>query len=256
MIDLNAYIGRWPFGPVKPDTPAGLLRLMDRAGIERAAVTPFEALFYKDALDANKMLSRAVRGRHDRLVAFGALNPAYPDWETDLGRSLEGLELAGLRLFPSYHGYTLEDACCREFLAACAERNVPVQVVPAVSDPRMHHPRAAVPAASMAAVPGILNALPALRLCVLNANLAPIAQDLAALRASKDFFCDIAWTDGLACLDAVAGNYGLDSVVFGSSMPLLPPLSAQYKLKEVDWDAAQIHAVTIGNARRFLGEIA
>lgn len=254
MIDLNAYIGRWPFGSVKPDTPAGLLRLMNRAGIERAAATPFEALLYKDALEANELLTKALRGKRDRLIPFGTVNPAYPDWETDLAHSLEDHEVAGLRLFPGYHGYALEDDCCRELMAACAERNVPVQIVPAITDPRMHHPRVAVPASSLAAVPQLLQALPGLRLCVLNAHLAPIAQDLDALRRSKRFFCDIAWTDGLACLDTLAANYGPGAVVFGSSMPLLPPLSAQYKLRETDWDAAKIEAATAGNARRFLGE--
>jgi hypothetical protein len=253
MIDLNAYVGRWPFGPVKPDTTSGLLRLMDRAGIERAAVTPFEALLYKDPMDANRLLARAVKNHGDRLLPFATLNPALPDWPGDL-RAVTDLGARGLRLFPSYHGYALEDPPCGELLEAAAESGIPVQVVPAISDPRMHHPRAMAPSTPLAVIPVLLRRIARLRLCVLNASAAPIAKDLETLRRSRSFFRDIAWADGIACLDPLAQQYGRDALVFGSSMPLLPRESASYKLREIDWDDAAMAALTEANARRFLGE--
>ena len=39
MIDINAYLGHFAFRPLRYNTADELLRLMDRKGIERAAVS-------------------------------------------------------------------------------------------------------------------------------------------------------------------------------------------------------------------------
>jgi hypothetical protein len=61
LIDANAWLGHYPFRAVPNNTPAGLLRLMDRHRIARAVVSSLHSVFYRDAHEGNEELARWVR---------------------------------------------------------------------------------------------------------------------------------------------------------------------------------------------------
>ena len=45
IIDVNTYIGHWPFRQVLDSTPEGLINLMDKSGIDMACVSNLNAIF-------------------------------------------------------------------------------------------------------------------------------------------------------------------------------------------------------------------
>lgn len=118
LIDVNTYIGHWPFRQLRHHTATGLLKRMDQHGIDQAVVGSIHGIFYKNAHPANEELAKAVRRHRDRLIPFATLNPVYPGWEDDLRRSAEDLELGGIRLYPQYHGYRLTDQAGLELVDA------------------------------------------------------------------------------------------------------------------------------------------
>ena len=75
IIDVNAWVGHWPFRRLRHNTVQGLLRLMDRSGIDRAVVASIHGVFYRDAHSANEELARQVLRHRDRLIPFATLNP-------------------------------------------------------------------------------------------------------------------------------------------------------------------------------------
>jgi len=56
IVDVNAFLGLWPFGDLGHSGIEGLGRLMRRSGVSHALVSPFESLFYRDNLAANRFL--------------------------------------------------------------------------------------------------------------------------------------------------------------------------------------------------------
>ena len=50
MIDVNAFLGEWPFRRLPYAQPEDRLRKMDALGIEKAVVSRLENVFYKDLL--------------------------------------------------------------------------------------------------------------------------------------------------------------------------------------------------------------
>ncbi|HWB59764.1 MAG TPA: hypothetical protein VG733_09735, partial [Chthoniobacteraceae bacterium] len=45
ILDVHAYIGRWPYWPVLCSTPAEVVSAMERASIDAAVVTSTRSLF-------------------------------------------------------------------------------------------------------------------------------------------------------------------------------------------------------------------
>ncbi len=256
MIDINASLGEWPFGALQYNTPPSLLNWLGAAGIQQACVAPLEALLYKDIQQANVRLHKALRPYRNRLLPFCAIDPSYPDWQTDLDQCRTQWHTAGVRLFPSYHSYQITDACCLELFEVLQDTDLPVQIAPVVSDPRMHHPRAAVPAANLENLPDVLRRFPRLRVALLNvrAENDPALKDSAFVRSCPNLFFDIAWVDGVGRVSELVERFGDEHILLGTNAPLMIPLSAIYKLREGDLSEAQRGRITRDNAIRFLGE--
>jgi uncharacterized protein len=256
MIDVNASLGEWPFGQLRHNTPPTLLKWLGAAGIQRACVAPLEALLYRDIQQANVRLHKAVQPYRDRLLPFYAIDPSGPDWRGDLQQCRREWQPAGVRLLPSYHGYRITDACCMELFEALQEAGLPLQITPVVSDPRMHHPRAHVAAASLEGVLDIVRRFPRLNVALLNVRVEnePAMKDTAEARACPNLFFDIAWVDGVCQVGNLAEKFGDEHILLGTNAPLMIPAAALYKLREADLSAAQVERITHGNAVRFLGE--
>ncbi|MFP3904760.1 MAG: amidohydrolase family protein, partial [Armatimonadota bacterium] len=105
IIDCNAHLGHWPFRDLQYSSADDFVNLMNRNGITRAVVAPYQGLLYGDVRPANEWLLEEVSAHSERFVALGAINPAFPDWERDLSAAI-GQGFSGVAVYPNYHSYT------------------------------------------------------------------------------------------------------------------------------------------------------
>ena len=86
------------------DDPSALLALMDREGVERAALINYvapEVMGFTSA--ANTWISRYVAGHEDRLVAVGSVHPRHTgDAAGETRRLFEGLGIRMLKIHPPH----------------------------------------------------------------------------------------------------------------------------------------------------------
>jgi predicted TIM-barrel fold metal-dependent hydrolase len=139
IIDSNAYIGHWPFRPLRNNTTQGLIELMDNKGIDKAVVSSIHSIFYKNSHAGNEELAADVRRYEERLIPLAVLNPRYPGWEDDLKTCVEVFGMKGLRLFPYYHDYRLNDPEALQLIEAAAGFSLPVFLPMRVVDMRQRH---------------------------------------------------------------------------------------------------------------------
>src|SRR3954454_8983070 len=139
LIDANAWLGHYPFRPVPHHTPDGLLRLMDRHGIERAVVSSLHAVFYGDPQCGNEELARWVSPHRDRLIPCATLNPEYPEWPEDLRQCREDWDMRGVRLFPAHHRYALNSPATVDLVEAAATAGLHVAIPLRLEDRRQRH---------------------------------------------------------------------------------------------------------------------
>jgi len=140
VIDVNAYIGHYPFRKIKYKTAADLVGQMDKYGIDKCCVASLHAIYYKDCMEGNYELLDEIKPYKDRLIPFCVLNPEYNKAQEDFELCFNGLGFKGLRLFPRQQDYKLDGELSVTMLNMAAEKNIPVHIPLMLEDLRGHHP--------------------------------------------------------------------------------------------------------------------
>lgn len=250
LIDINTWIGHWPFRRLAEATGTGLLKRMDRKGIDMAVVADVSAALYRNPDAANGDLHRQVRRHRDRLLPVATLNPKYPGWQEDLRRCHEDLGMVGLRLYPQYHDYHLTDPEALDLIDAAAARGFVIQVAQRVEDRRTRHPWDLARDLGADELQAALAARPKVKWMLLNA-LGLSAAQLPAARYVVDIsrMAAVLQRNMQAFLDE-AGN---DKLAFGTGMVFKVADPALLKLEILDRGKAVRERIAHRNAARLLG---
>ena len=151
FIDINTYVGHWPFRNLKYNTLEGLGKLAQEYGVTHMVVANLNGFFYKDANTANLELLEELKNysRNTEFLPLAIVNPAYPAWESD-ARQMIKLGFAGFELAPLYHGYSLAPEMlydeyapkhrALELLNLAEELDVPVRICAGIENFRGRSP--------------------------------------------------------------------------------------------------------------------
>ena len=255
LIDVNAYLGRWPLRHLPGEDTAELVSRLRRHGVVQGWVGNVDSLLHRDMATVNARLADECRRYGDGLlVPFGSVNAKLPDWQDDLRRCVEEHHMPGIRLHPNYHGYKLDDPDFTKLLRLAAERGMIVQLVLIMEDERIMHPLLRVEPTSVTGLAGLLKQTPGLRLVLLNSQRVLRVQTLAELMAAGEVYVDIAMLEGVGGVAGLLAKVPPDRVLFGSYTPLFYFESALLKLLESPLNDEQLGAIRGANAWRLLAK--
>ncbi|MBM4084485.1 MAG: metal-dependent hydrolase [Planctomycetes bacterium] len=255
IIDANAYLGHWATRQLRHNTPDGLLKLMDRAEIDKACVSSASAILYKNSQSGNEELAEAVEGRRDRLIPLAVINPAYAAWEKDLAWCRDVLKAKGLRLYPSYHRYALKDACCAALIKAATEMGLLVSIPIRQVDYRQRHWLVNAPDVPLPDLAALVAAHPKARFILLE-GAGYLGSDL--VKKAKDLPANY-WIE-ISRPDAVYGNeigqileaLGASRLVFGTGIPFKYPEPAVLRMEVLKATAEDKAKICCGNIQALL----
>ena len=236
IIDVNTYIGHWPFRQLRYNTAESLVRRMDKHHIDQAIVASIHGILYKNVHDSNEELAFRTKPHLERLIPFSTLNPTYPGWEEDLRRCAEVLELRGIRLYPQYHGYRLTDSASVELIEAVTQLGWTIQVPMRIVDRRQRHRWDLAEGLKPGDFEVVFNRFPSTSWIVLNG----LGFDGKRLNSDANFLIEISRMTSVLQrnIPALIQTAGAQHLAFGSGMPFKVPEPALLKLECLDTSEA------------------
>jgi predicted TIM-barrel fold metal-dependent hydrolase len=175
-----------------------------------------------------------------------------PDWQEDLRRCHEVHHMPGIRLHPSYHGYTLENPALAELLAQAQQRSLLVQLVVAMEDDRTQHPLLRVAPVNLGPLPQIAAQFPDVPLVVLNGLRTRRSEAHARLVKHRNVFFEIARLEGVGGISQLLESVPSSQILFGSHSPFYYLEAALLKLEESTLTVVQRKEISEANATRLL----
>lgn len=108
VLDVNAFIGKWPYWPVPAASPGSVAQKLVEWGIERACICSTRSLFV-NWNDGNVEVEHAVRERPAVFIPFACLSTFELSHRIgsrthDLA-SYRAQGFRGARLYPQHHSY-------------------------------------------------------------------------------------------------------------------------------------------------------
>lgn len=250
MIDVNVYLGQWPYRRLPLDEPKALADRLRALGIEQAWAGHFDALLHRDIASVNVRLASACQESGGFFRPIGTIDPTLPDWERDLDRCAGELAMPGIRIHPNYHGYKLDDPVCEAVLKRATELKLLVQLPLTMEDDRTRHPRYSPPSVDAGPLAKLVGKIEGLRLVILNAGKTITAEQAADVVRGGDVLVDIAMIEGLEALSRWVEAVGPERLLFGSYAPFFYPESATLKLVESGLPESVVTKIRGANALR------
>jgi uncharacterized protein len=251
MIDANVNLFRWPYRRVVGDDPETLAKRLRARGVTRAWAGSYEALLCHDMAGVNLRLAEACsRVGAEFFLPFGCVNPNLPNWQEDLRRCHEVHHMAGIRLFPNYHGYTFAEPESLSLISGASDRNLLVQVALSMEDPRTQ--QTVIRPADPSPLADFLVRNPRVRIMFLNYGAwtdDDAGEAIGKIRRAENAYFDIAMNEGVGGLARLIAATSSSRVVFGSHAPFFYFESALLKVREAALPAGQERALLSGNAQ-------
>jgi predicted TIM-barrel fold metal-dependent hydrolase len=249
-IDVNSFVGAYPFRRVPGSSPDALLRAMDRVAIDQAWVTHLPSIFWRDPMEGNPWLYETAE-RNDRLRAVPAVHPGFTGWQQAVTEA-RAADAPAVRCDPTYYGIDSVGSEMRALAEVCGAEGVPLMLSVRLEDGRQRHPNDRAGELLPSAVRTLIRSHPALRLVVTHAERGFVEEVHfgSTPEESARIWWDICWVWGPPedHLETLLRTVGVERFVFGTGQPLRLPETSVAKLDLLDLPGEQRQSIEFENA--------
>ena len=258
LIDINAYVGHWPFKKLRYNTCSELLDRMNKFGVDVSVVANLNGIFYKNTQSANEELYEEIQSNRkfkNRLIPFAVINPIYADWKYDIEICVNKFGMKGIRLYPIYHDYEITDKNCIELVKFVRDLNLPVAFSLRIVDSRQRSWMDVSKEWSLKDVVPIMKEVPDAKYIILNiANDGKMGKEELDILKSQNVLFD---TSGRAItnISEFINRFGKEKFAFGTHTPILDYLTGLLRIESLyknEADEETKELLRYKNAKSFL----
>lgn len=253
-VDINCFVGFWPFRHIRYRSVNDIRGLMDRTNTHGVLLTPMAGLFYKDTLSAvSEMMKELNQSGYENMWPIAVINPMFPGWQDDLSIMVDEWGCVAVRLFPNYHAYTLPDTHIADFLIEVQNRDLPLIISVRMEDERLHHWTMRVEPVSYLDITWLLRSYPEIRtvLCGLNPTELDLIIDIVSTHPNAYVNTSIRMPQFY--MEEMVSRMGPERIVFGTAMPLNYPESHLFQLKNAHISEDARQNILCNNASSIFG---
>ncbi len=114
-VDVNCFLGHWPFRKIRRGTFADLKAVHAENQIAFGYVSSLDSIFYHDPFEGDIELHEIIKGSDYQHIL--SVNPTLPCCLEDVRRGVQCFDIKGVRIYPDIHGFDINgpetDALCR-----------------------------------------------------------------------------------------------------------------------------------------------
>lgn len=244
IIDVNTYIGELPYWQLRHNDADGLVSMMDRAGIERAFVSPTRGYFTSDR-DGNAEALAACAKHPGRLWPALTFNP-YPNG-LDYKEQLDATGPKLVKLLPQHQNFVLsEEPGLAAMADYCGEKGIPVMLVNRMWTTQR------IGAASLPAYKAFIAQHPKTQFIVACVNyLFEMQSTLDILRTCPNAWVETSGMMGFNEVELFVREVGAGRILHGSCMVLqMPPEVGPLRIRSARIKDEEKEQILSGNAIR------
>lgn len=253
IIDVNGFLGHYPYRRIDGGSPSALVDAMQRVGIAQAWVSNLAAVFWRDPTEGNRIVFQAAMHQLS-LRPVPAVHPGLPGWIEVLEEAVDRAAPC-VRADPLCYGLAPNGSEMMALVRAAAERRLPLMMAVRHEDSRQRHPNDAVTDLPASALRALIRSHPEARLIVTHADRGTIEQTHfgATPDEANRLLWDICWLWGPPedQLQLLVTTMGAGRFCFGTGMPLRIPESSIAKLELTELSPTERRAIESTNARSF-----
>jgi amidohydrolase family protein len=217
LYDANCRLGGYPWGIVAGATVPSLLSTMDQFGIERALVSHTTA-WRHDPATGNRQVIEELDGQWRLRPCWVALPASCGELEPP-DRFVAAALAAGvgaMRIYPTDHGFDLDDPDFAPYAAAFAEAGLPLLVDLAETNWR--------------AIEAVATAHQRLKVIICQTGYRVLRKAAGVLDRTEHVYLDLSDLSTHEGLEWLATTVGPGRLVFGTGGPLRDPAEAVTRL--------------------------
>jgi hypothetical protein len=250
-VDVNSFLGAYPFRRVPGTSPEALLRAMDRVAIDQAWVSHLPSVFWRDPAEGNAWLYQTAE-QQQRLRPVPAVHPGLAGWEQVI-RQARSEGAPAIRCDPTYYGLDPQGPEVKALATVCGTEGMPLVLAVRLEDARQRHPNDRAGELPPWAVRALIRSDAGLRLIVTHAERAFVEEVHfgSTPEESARIWWDICWIWGPPedHLQALLRTVGAERFLFGTGQPLRIPEASVAKLDLLELTEEQRAAIESETAK-------
>lgn len=245
IFDAACFCGHWPFRKIPQTSYADVWAKLQKEGISAACFSSLDSIFYADPMEGDSALYNSLKGSPHKMLQ--TINPLHPAWSFDLAHGLASWQVAGVRIYPGYHDYSLLDAKVQPFMTFLGQHDLPLFISLRLEDERLNHLLLPRPA-DMDQLRQFLAAHMQQKIVLCNIRPAEISQLEEVLRKNEKTFVDTSgFKDGLFNVEKISGQIGWSKIIFSSLYPLYSFRSSLLQMEKAELEPGVKEAIMAGN---------
>ena len=259
MLDINAYVGHWPFKQLKYNTCEATIDRMDHFAVDISVISNLNGIFYKKTQSANKELIDEIQSNKkfgERFIPFAVINPIYAGSRDDLEECRTKFGMKGVRLYPKYHDYELSDPACIELVQLARDYDLPVAFSFRMVDSRQRSWMDIEEEWDLKDIVPIVKAVPDAKYIFLNlTNSIKLNDEEEMLLKSANMVVDTSGRSVNAFQELIS-RFGREKFAFGTHSPILDYMTGLLRIESLrDSEADENTKILFRseNAKRILG---
>lgn len=250
-VDVNCLLGHWPFRKIYKNSFDDLRKVHDDNGISYGYVSSLNSIFYNDPFQGDEELHETLKGSDYKHIL--TINPTLPYFMDDIKRGIELFDIKGVRIYPTYHNYTLDNKNLKKLCNALKEFNLPLFLTVRMEDERMNY-LLQPPILSMNDVSNFLKTNEDNSILLLNIRYGEILNLKDIINARNNIFFDTSGLkDLLFVVEKLLESFSADKIIYGSLHPLYCLKSSLLLVEKAEIDESAKNRILSANIHTLFG---